>query len=384
MNRIYSAAFWLLLSGVFLGVSVCAYGQTPQEADTAKAEQTAFYWDELMHYAVIARWDLAEDNGRNLLGLDPDPVVLLDLAESEKYADSYRNLSLLKQNTPLEGIATEVLKRVEQGRYLRRTDSDRIAVEVKRLSSGTTRGAKMALDRLKDSGEWAVPIMVEALRDPARTDELAVIGWALPKLGRSAINPLVVVLQQCRDLNVRLIAIEALGEIGYQSALPYMREVAESGDSPTELVVAAAEALRAISSDETLVGSPAAVLFERLGQDYYNGLESLEVPANQDYANIWFWQDERGLYFEQVEREAFDELMAYQLDRTERLYEQSDALEGHVDPSCRAASWAIKQVYRRLFDRIAADPRRVLRRRVTVSKPAKLAIALRAHRGWRA
>ena len=81
---------------------------------------------------------------------------------------------------------------------------------------------------------------------------------------------------------------------------------------------------------------------------------------------------------------AFDELMAFQLDRARRHYEQSDSLEGYVEPSCRAASWAIKQVYRRLFDRIAADPRRVLRRRVTVSKPAKLAIALRAHRGWRA
>lgn len=298
------ATFLVLLVG---SMPIIALGQSSTDADTKS--QTRKYWDELMHYAMIGRWDLAISNGQALLDSAPDPVQLLDLAENKQYADHYRNLSLLEQDTPLREVATEIMKLVEKGRFMRRTDTQRIADEIKRLS-GTTRARMIAIERLKDSGEWAVPVMIEALRDPDRADEMAEIRRVLPQLGKSAINPLVVVIQKCVNLNLKIIVLEALGKIGYAHALPYMQETVESDQSLPELKNAALKAIRAIRQEQVPTQTPAAQLFEKLALDYYDHLSSLEVPAIQELANIWFWDAQKGLYAEQIKRDAFDELMA--------------------------------------------------------------------------
>ena len=56
------------------------------------------------------------------------------------------------------------------------------------------------------------------------------------------MNPLVVVLQSCEDLNIQLIVTETLAQIGYETALPYLKEVMERSGSAEELKAAAAAA----------------------------------------------------------------------------------------------------------------------------------------------
>ena len=275
---------------------------------TASDPNSQKHWDEMMHYIAIGRWDLARGHGEALLLQNPDPQQLLDLAESPRYANSYRNLALLKADSNLADIADQVLKLIEQGRFLRRTDPLAIASEVKKLS-GTTRARMLAVKRLADSGEWAVPLMIEALRDPTRAEEILNIRWALPQIGKNAVNPLVVVLQYCGDLKIRLIVLETLAKIGYSSALPVIAELAQSPQASSELKVAALAAIREIDPDQAERSTPAALLFEQLAQDYYNHIPSLQVPANQELANVWFWDDRDGLYLQAVPRDAFDELM---------------------------------------------------------------------------
>jgi phytoene synthase len=83
--------------------------------------------------------------------------------------------------------------------------------------------------------------------------------------------------------------------------------------------------------------------------------------------------------------EVFDAVMRFQVERTARFYAESAALESRIDPTCRATCWSLMRIYRGLFDKIAADPRRVLRQRVRLSSFQKLGIALSAswHRGVR-
>ncbi len=167
----------------------------------------------------------------------------------------------------------------------------------------------LAIDRLKDSGEWAVPVMIETLRDPRRTEELALIRWALPQLGLPAVNPLVVVMQDCPALNIKLIVAEALGKIGYHGALPCLVEMLDAENTSPELKQTIKDAIKAIDSRSEYAGPNAAWQYLRLANAYYNHMPSLQAPANQTNANIWFWNDKEGLVSEQVEREAFDELM---------------------------------------------------------------------------
>lgn len=76
--------------------------------------------------------------------------------------------------------------------------------------------------------------------------------------------------------------------------------------------------------------------------------------------------------------ERFDRLMTYQIERARSYYEMSATLEQHIEPQCRPTSWAMCRIYESLLDRIERSPRRVLSERVSLSRPNKLAIALRA------
>ena len=57
---------------------------------------------------------------------------------------------------------------------------------------------------------------------------------------------------------------------------------------------------------------------------------------------------------------------------------RSEPLEQMIDPACRATLWAMTEIYRQLLETIARDPAQVTRRRVRLSTPRKMWIALRA------
>ncbi len=302
----------LLVSILALTVSLgsTAKAQLDEQPDSKQVE-TQKTWDELMHYALIGHWELAKANGDKLLASDPDPIFILDLAEDNKNYNYYKILSRLEKDSPIKEIATGVIKLVERGRFDRRTQGDWINKEIKRLSS-TTRARKLAISRLKDSGEWAVPHMIEVLRDEDRVQEHSIISWALPQLGKAAINPLVVALQQCKEEGARLIILEVLAKIGYPSALATIQEIVEQEDSSPELKTWSLKCISDIIKRDSLGNITAAELYEKLAVDYYNGEDSLAVPTNQDYASVWFWDDQKGLHLKDrdVRRGAFDELMA--------------------------------------------------------------------------
>jgi phytoene synthase len=77
----------------------------------------------------------------------------------------------------------------------------------------------------------------------------------------------------------------------------------------------------------------------------------------------------------------FDALMHFQIDRAREYYRLSESLEDHLDPKCRATSWAMARIYRGLLERIASNPRSVLCDRIRLSSAQKLTIALRG--AWR-
>ena len=79
--------------------------------------------------------------------------------------------------------------------------------------------------------------------------------------------------------------------------------------------------------------------------------------------------------------ENFCNLMKLQIERAERYYEKSRALEDRIDRQSRPTLVAMTEIYRGLLRKIAADPERVLRERVSLSLFSKLSIGWRASRG---
>ena len=79
----------------------------------------------------------------------------------------------------------------------------------------------------------------------------------------------------------------------------------------------------------------------------------------------------------------FIELVARQIARIESYYEQSAALESRLEPDSRPTMVAMTEIYRGLLAKIAQDPERVLRERVSLSLIHKLRIGWRATRAVR-
>ncbi len=245
-------------------------------------------WSEFIHYAKIGRIELAESYGQKIINSDPDPKELLAISK-ENPAGYNLLLNMYAHSEQLKEVSGEILDIIEQGRYERRTDAAIIAEEIRRLSS-TSRGRLKAIERLKNSGEYAVVLMIDALSDPSRRDEFANVTSALPKIGRDAIRPLAGALQT-QNVAVKAEIINALGEIGYAHALPYLKYVVEGDNSP-QMKQLAVNAINKI--DPRAMNLSAAELFFSLANDYYYQKESLSVRAGYDFGNVWFWDKDQG------------------------------------------------------------------------------------------
>ena len=260
-------------------------------------------WREFLHYSAIGRFEIAQGYAQKIIDSEPDPLELLGLTEENPAG--FELLVRLNASGQLEGVTNQILEIIERGRYARRTDSKIIVEEVKRLSS-TVRGKYTAIARLKNAGEYAIPYMIDAMADESREDEFVNITSALDKIGRHSLRPLIVALQM-DDLVIKAEIIKALGEIGYTQSLGDLKYIAEN-DPSAELRQLAVGAIAKI--DQTAAQISAAELFFKLGEQYYYHAESLQPPADYDYANVWFWdKEQRRLKREEASKEYFGELM---------------------------------------------------------------------------
>ncbi len=276
-------------------------------ANACFAQTVEDSWDEFLHYTVIGRFDLAKVNAQALLAANPDPEKLLEL--SKENPQGYQILVRAKETAPdaeLVDLCSQVLAKIEEGRFTRRSTPAIIAEEVRRLTS-TDRGWYIAVKRLRNAGEYAVPFMLDALADSSREDEMPNIVRALPQIGRGAIRPLAAAMQT-DNVTVKAEIITALGKIAYPQAQPYLKYVVENDES-AKLRTVAQEGLEQIDPDALKV--PAAQLFFELAEKYYYHAQSLTPTEDVDFANVWFWNAETGkLAREQVDSGYFNELMA--------------------------------------------------------------------------
>ena len=283
------------LAIVYLGFSTCS-AQTLEEN-----------WNDFLHYTKIGRFDMAKGHAQAVLASNPDPVKLLELSRENQ--QGYQILLRVNEVAPdaeLADLSGKVLAIIEQGRFIERTEPRIIAEEVRRLSS-TDRGWLIAVKRLRNAGEYAVPFMLEAMADPSRENELTNIVRALPQVGRDAIRPLAAALQT-ENVPLKAQIIIAMGKIGYPQSLPHLKYIVENDDS-SQLRAMAQDSIRQINP--AMLQAPAARLFYELAEKYYYHAESLAPAQDAGFANVWFWDSDAGkLVREEVDKNYFNELMA--------------------------------------------------------------------------
>jgi len=279
-------------------------------ANTGFTQTLEENWNDFLHYTKIGRLDLAKGYAQVILESNPDPAQLMELSKDNPAG--YEILLMVIDSAPdaeLVELSKKIIGIIEQGRFTHRSEARIIAEEIRRLSS-TDRGWLMAVQRLRNAGEYSIPYMLDAMSDPPRKKEYPNIARALPQIGRDAIRPLTAALQT-KNTAIKAEIIRALGKIGYTHSLAYLKYITENDES-AELRSLAANSIQQIDPDALKV--PAAHLFYQLAEQYYYYAESLAPAEMADFANIWFWDPlEQQLVLEEVDRSYFYELMAMQV-----------------------------------------------------------------------
>jgi CheY-like chemotaxis protein len=282
----------------------------------------ASLFTDFLHFIKIGQFQIANNFAEALLKHpDAKPVRLLEL--SEQHPDSIEVLDIVLANSDVGASARRVLERINEGRQIRRRDPNLIKADIAALA-GEPLQVLNATQRLQWSGEYAVQWMIAALLDPAQSKLHPFIIKALPKLGLPAVTPLAMALRANGDV-VKLIVVEALAQIGYPHALPYLKAVVEDPKVDTKIREAAAAAVRRIGSQGGASDKTAAALFLDLANQYYANTGSIRPDPREDESNVWYWRVD-SLQADRVPRDIFPDVMAMRCCE-EALLRQPDSAD---------------------------------------------------------
>ncbi|HWL93554.1 MAG TPA: HEAT repeat domain-containing protein [Phycisphaerae bacterium] len=267
-----------------------------------------------LHMAVVGRFNYADANFKALIESNADPVALVELIRQ----NPNRQDTLLKliNNTEVGESAKGFLKLLAEGEELLRKDPYEIVTNINKLA-GPPRMAYNATNRLKASGEYAIPHLIQALQDSGRSRLHPAIMQVIPQIGRDALNPLVQALGMGDDV-VKGIIIRSLSKIGYKQAVPYLAKLANDSKAGAEVRSAAEQALASLGAGGSNEPGP---LFYELGDLYYEGSESLQADPRSDDANVWYLR-ENSLRYVAVPRAIFADIMAMRCSEEALILQQ--------------------------------------------------------------
>lgn len=255
------------------------------------------------HYASVGRFGYADSAFKALDESNPDPVALLELAR--RNPNRHDILLKLINHAEVGPSARKFLDILGRGEELLRTDPYEIVSNISKLA-GPPRMVYNATNRLKASGEYAIPHLIQALQDSSRSHLHSAVIQVLPQIGRDALNPLCMALGM-EDNVTKVILIRAGAQIGYKQIVPYLVKLAQDDKQSGDVRASANQALTTfgVSANEDL-----SQLFLRLGEDYYRDAESLQADPRRDFANVWYLRDGKELHFIPVPRPIFSDVMA--------------------------------------------------------------------------
>lgn len=299
----------ILLGGVARAADAAAPADKPASAVAAAlaaarlpavtvSPQVANAAENFFHYASVARYELARAEGEKLLGMTgAQPLEVLTAFEkvvadrnqrvpADRRVELYERMLSWQRVPDLKDVSAKLIGIFNKGNETRRADAQFIESNIQRLSVNR-RAYELAVQSLRQSGELAVPMMIAYLKDPSKSQHHVAIRNALRDLGIKALNPLLAATSMT-DWDTLPWVISALGDLGYDNAVPYLVRLAQDKQTPAQIKDAAAQALLRLN-----VPNPnelnAAQLFVELGEKFYYDKASVAADAGAESAQFWTW-----------------------------------------------------------------------------------------------
>jgi CheY-like chemotaxis protein len=280
--------------------------------------------DDGWYFCAIGRFDVANANFQALLASDPDPVALLEFAD--RVARRQDILVQVATNPIVGESARAILRLLDEGERIIKADPVRIKEHIEELA-GPPRMYSNAVARLRESGEYAIPFLIQYLRDPAQRELVPLILRTLPQIGRPALNPLVISLRM-NDATTKVYLVRALGQIGYGQAVPYLLRLRSDSTTTPDVNQAVDAALQQLAARGVTmdVNAPAPEAFLRLAVAYFENQSELAADPRLEAANVWYWRDDL-LENVEIPTPIFNEVMCM------RCCEEALLLDSSLEPA---------------------------------------------------
>ena len=305
-----SACLKAAVLGLTIAVAAPMVVLTPTNAfaQATQADSLAKSVEDFWHFGKVARYDVAAAKAAEILGAGADPLKVAETFEkvASDRGDSLDDWLIRFQGVEaLKGPAADLAKVINEGRFTRRADPKVIEANVARLNGGD-RPYRLALVQLRESGELAVPAMLDVLKDPTKQGEHGAVRRAIIDLGRAALNPLAAATMSNDPAQVEVV-VGLLGDLGYESAVPYLARLSEVAMTPNVKKVADA-AIAKIGGSAGKAGDQ----FYDLAEKQYYGKTSLVADLRFPTANVWKFDVEKGVIRTPVPHAIFNDVMTLQ------------------------------------------------------------------------
>jgi HEAT repeat protein len=296
-------------------------GATTTAAPNAQAAQL---WSDFNHYVRIARPDLAQASGTALLNSVNDEQ-LLDVVEAGEYRDWERTLQQASRIDTLKDIGQQISDKIQAARIARSQEPERIRADIQRLGENE-RARLNAITRLRAAGQFAAPALLSTLMDERQARLHPYVLDAVVAIGRPVVYPLSVALPDLEPVPQGQVA-QALAQIGYPRAVPYLKQVLENEKTdPTAKSIAEAAYRRLAAVSNVPEGVSAAELFLTLGQNHYaHGTRMLPVSGAEaeEMGVVWTYDRAAGLVPTRVPNAIFHDVLAMRAARTALAHESN-------------------------------------------------------------
>jgi hypothetical protein len=267
--------------------------------------------ENFWHYAKVARYDVAAAESKRILDGNPDPAVLLETFETVAAAHhDDLDVSMLRwqgADEPIKSAATQLMQVLNKGHDIRRADPKIIEKNIQLLAQNE-RGYDLGIDRLRDSGELAVKVMIDDLRDASKMSTHAAIRRGLRDMGLSAVNPLLAATEM-RDEPTLISIVNVLGDLGYDVAVPYLARLLHASDVPDSVKSATLDSLRRLRVPAPEGLNPADQFYD-LSEKFYYDNAAVRADKRMPIGRVWYWGNERGLTYVAVPQPIFHDVMA--------------------------------------------------------------------------
>lgn len=300
--------------------------------------------DDFAHYVLIARPDMAESVGAQLLAKATDSkefAALVEKGNVERFTDACTRAIKLEGADNLHAIAGALLKLYDKGRLDQARDPATVAENIKMLTGGQ-RAKLLGRQGLLHAGEYAMPQLLEAyLQDKDATlsveSQAVMIG-----LGRHAIVPLTTGLMEMTPTQQEKV-VRVLGQIPYRMTLPFLADL-KSTTTSDEVRKACDQALTRLQGGANAGGEPSG-MYRDLAEAYYQEKSEVTNFPGEDFQLLWSFDPAVGLSMNAIRTPVFHEAMSMKL--LERGLEL-ESVKGQVNPDT-VALWVASN-YSREFD----------------------------------